>query len=80
MADQLNFFDMFREYEPQDGELLRLLRSTQILGADIEHSRRHIDISMFATEYIPLRKLNDAASDVCRLYLLNGLDLQVKHP
>ena len=80
MSEQLTFFDMFQEYEPQDEILLRLLRATRILGADIEHSRRRISLSVFAPEYIPLRKLNDAVNDVCRLYLLNGLDLQVSHP
>ena len=79
MAERRNFFDMFREYEPED-DLRLALENTVILGADIQHARRIIEISMFAPEYIPLRKLNNVSSDVCRLYLLNGLELKVTHP
>ena len=79
MAELLNFFDMFREYEPDDN-LRRMLESTRIIGADIEHSRRHIDVYMNAPEYIPLRYINETAADVCRMYYLKSLNLFISHP
>ena len=79
MSEQLNFFDMFPEYHPSDF-LLRMLEQTQILGADLEHSKRRIQLTMFAPEYIPLRFLNTASTDVCAIYMLNALEIHVTHP
>ena len=79
MAEQLNFFDMFPEYEPSP-VLRQMLEQTQIVGAELEHSKRKIQLSMFAPEYIPLRYLNEASTDVCGVYLLKELDIQVTHP
>ena len=79
MAEQLNFFDMFREYEPE-GDIRRLLAQTQITAADIDHGARRIEMGMFAPEYIPIKYLNEASAVVCSLYCLNGLELFVRHP
>ena len=79
MSEQLNFFDMFRDYEPE-GEIGTLLSQTRILGANIEHSRRHIELIMFSRDYIPQRYINEAVSAVCSLYHLGSLELKLQHP
>ena len=79
MAEQLNFLDMFRDYEPQ-GEALRLMAQTQILSVELDQASRHIEMSMFAAEYIPQRYIKEAVSAVCSLYYLNTLELTLRHP
>ena len=79
MVDQLNFFDMFRDYDPEP-EIRRLLAQTEIRSANIDHAGRRIDMGMYAPEYIPGRYLNEAAGAVCSLYYLNRLELFVRHP
>ncbi len=79
MDNKTRFLDMFSQYEPPDA-LQSALSQAVIVSAQINQYSRRIDMTVYAPAYIPKRLLDQAATDLCKVYGLQGMTLLAKHP
>ncbi len=79
MGEQINFLNMFSEYQPPEA-LESALSQAAIVAADIDPEQRRVSVAVYAEKYVPKRLLDQAAEDVCGLYGLQGLDITATHP
>ena len=79
MSNTTYFLNMFSEYEPPE-PLKSVLSQAAIVAADIDTQRRIVSVCVHSEEYIPQRLLNEAASQVAKVYDLANLELTATHP
>ena len=76
MEEKLTLLDMFAQYRCQD-EVWELLTATTVQSADIDPSTRKISVALMAEKYISQKQLDGIRREICDLYGLQDLELQV---
>ena len=79
MKQQVYFLHMFPDYEPPE-ELMEALSQAAIVAADIDPARGRVEVAIHASQYIPRRKLDAMADDICLLYGLRKLLIHATYP
>ena len=79
MEERINFLNMFSQYQPSES-LFSALSQAAVTAADIDPASRHIDVTIYADQYIPRRLLNQAAEEIAAIYGLRSMDICSEHP
>ena len=79
MSEQINFLNMFSQYQPPE-PLKSVLSQAAIVAADIDPETRLVSVAVHAERYIPKRYLDQASEEICALYGLRSLDITATHP
>ena len=72
------FLNMFPDYQPPE-EVQRLLAQAVIVAADLDPTTRMVEVSIYASDYIPQRVLNQVASEIAVIYGLRKFYLFASH-
>ena len=79
MAQQIFFLNMFSDYEPPE-ELKAAFSQAAIVAADIDPAARSVSMRLSAPRYITMCAQNQVSKDVCEIYGLKRLELNVSYP
>ena len=79
MGEQIQFLNMFSEYQPPE-PLSSVLSQAALTAADIDPNTRCVTVSVYSQNYIPQRLLNQVSEDICSVYGLRELTISASHP
>ena len=79
MSEQIQFLNMFSEYQPPES-LSSVFSQAALIAADIDPTTRRVSVSIHSPEYIPQRLLNQVSEDICTLYGLRELVISATYP
>ena len=79
MSQQIQFLNMFSDYQPPEA-LQSALSQAAIVAADIDPETRKVDMVIHSSQYIPQRLIDQAVEDICGIYGLKSLDISATFP
>ena len=79
MTQQIFFLNMFSDYEPPE-VLETAFSQAAIVAADVDPAARTISMRLSSPRYISAGMQNQACKDICEIYGLKRLELQIAYP
>ena len=77
--EKICFLNMFSNYEPPEA-LQAALDQAAIVAADIDAPARMVWVRLTSDTYIPHRFVAQASKDICEVYGLRKLGIDVQYP
>ena len=78
MENTVLFLNMFSDYEPPEA-LRAAFSQAAIVAADIDAPARSVTVQLETEKYIPMRFRAEASKDICEIYGLRKLAINVKN-
>ncbi len=79
MSEQIQFLNMFSEYQPSE-ELCSALSQAALVAADIDPETRRVCVAINSPNYIPKRYLTQVSEGISSVYGLRALEITATHP
>ena len=79
MNKQIYFSNMFSAYEPPE-MLEEAFSQAVVAAADIDAVTRRVSVAIHADTYIPARKLDQAAYEICQIYGMDRMEIIATFP
>ncbi len=79
MGEQIQFLNMFSQYQPPES-LGSVLSQAALVAADIDPVTRRVTVAIHSPNYIPKRILDQASEGICAAYGLRELNITATHP
>ena len=79
MKEQVYFLHMFPDYVPPEG-LEDILSQAAVVAADIDPSKRRVDVVLHSDSYIPKQLMDTVVTDLRNAYGLRDLYITATHP
>ena len=79
MSQSIGFYEMFNHYDPPS-PIAELLGHAVVVGADINPEMRFISVRLFSQAYLKREILDTVRQDLCAVYGLKKVELDVQYP
>jgi len=79
MREQVFFLNMFSDYTPPEA-LREALSQAAIVAADIDSQTKRIAVTIHSDQYIPIRDLEQAKTEIANFYALQTLQITATYP
>ena len=79
MSETVHFLNMFSMYEPPEA-LKSVLSQAAVVAADIDPSKRRVQVCIHTDAYIPAEALKQISTQVKQTYGLQDLEITATHP